>query len=60
MVTRGKGNAVEKAIRRGNPMIRTIVPRDVEAKLRARAAKERRTLSQMCALILTRYAEHDC
>ena len=44
----------KKGKRRGNPMVRAIVRKELEAKLRAMAKKERRSLSQMIALILER------
>jgi hypothetical protein len=52
--TRGQSKMAKKTKRRGNPMVRAIVSKELEAKLRARAEKERRTLSQMIALILER------
>jgi hypothetical protein len=47
----------KKSKRRGNPMVRAIVSRELEAKLRVLARAERRTLSQMIALILERGVE---
>jgi predicted DNA-binding protein len=55
--TRGKIAMAKKSERRGNPMVRAIVSKELEAKLRALAKKERRTLSQMIALILERGVE---
>jgi len=52
-----KAKMVKKSKRRGNPMVRAIVSKELEAKLRAMAKKERRTLSQMIALILERGVE---
>ena len=52
-----KGKMVKKSKRRGNPMVRAIVSKELEAKLRAMAKKERRTLSQMIALLLERGVE---
>jgi predicted DNA-binding protein len=55
--TRGQNMMAKKFVRRGNPMVRAIVSKELEAKLRALAKKERRTLSQMIALILERGVE---
>jgi CopG-like RHH_1 or ribbon-helix-helix domain, RHH_5 len=41
-----------KPPRRGNPMIRAIVSKELEAKLRERAKEERRTISQMAAILI--------
>jgi hypothetical protein len=35
-----------------SPIVRAVVTPELEAKLKARAAKERRTLSQLIAVLL--------
>jgi len=57
MTREQKGKSTKKDGRERGVMVRSIVPREVEDKLRAMATAENRTLSAMIALLLTRAAD---